>query len=869
MIKVIPPGSWDFGEEATRLIKVGASGLRGSDLGAFIKRAGYELADVVRKLDLAPGEVPIHLIAMGAHESYGCFFAGAPVATADGLKPIEQVQVGDLVLTHNNRYRPVTHVFSDDYTGQRCTIDISGLPLPLVTTANHPVWVVRREYFDVEKRRARHLKKLGIAKKQAVNNVIKNYAQFVPAADVHTGDFLIVPVQPEQTGLPRLPAKQAYFMGVYLAEGCTFKEYNPRRAGYQQTRELVLTMSTNDGPVVTRIKDDIKLHFSTQRSLTSLKGIRVSLHNKELAAECLQLFGKYATCKRLHPTIFVQTTKWKLEFLAGYFDGDGCIVRTGAPRCRGTLIASTASLNLALDLQRLLASINIPSSISQGCNRIANGCFGKQDNVIYQLSVGSAYSEKIVKRCARLRMPVIHRRQKQARSHIGSTHMLSPVTGISLDKVYNTKKFNLEVAEDNTYNVYVAVHNSNRNGDSFKSAGLRRDHPTFVKHASAYRSHLNKNTERSYGIVKHSHFNEAMRRVELIVALNGTKEAARRNGGLVADEELDALERGNDYDVSMSTKVAYDVCSSCGNQAKSRANYCRSIDDGGHCKHGGLRHHIGRVCEDGHILHADNPINRFFDISKVARHADRTAYVLGKVASEQHIIGGAELAELMNVTAPSAMPADDAFDSAAFFEHIKLARELADRELTCPDSEWDREFDPIVYTGPAGLSDLRETNRNMALLALAHEKVALAFPDWLRAITGAPFEKCAAAAVIAAPVLTLAHRQLLDDDNIVDILRNTRLPDALVSHKMQLWAEKQATSCSLAAEHARQRMWLSAMRRLDPMPRHKAAGAASETAQSLTKNYAAYQLHFLNMHQQSSDFPLLCDLVIRQNRVCY
>ena len=179
----------------------------------------------------------------------------------------------------------------------------------------------------------------------------------------------------------------------------------------------------------------------------------------------------------------------------------------------------------------------------------------------------------------------------------------------------------------------------NRNFDAFDEIECRNHHYTFVKHARFYRNHCNKNPQKSYGIVKWSGYNEPMRRIELVVALNGTKEAAERNKGLLADKELEKLAAKDDsFGVSMATKVAFDVCSNCGHKARTRDEYCTEDT----CSLGGLKHHIGKVASNGHILHAKNPNPVFFDISSVFRPADRIAYVLGpltKAASE----GGQEL----------------------------------------------------------------------------------------------------------------------------------------------------------------------------------------------------------------------------------
>ena len=94
----------------------------------------------------------------------------------------------------------------------------------------------------------------------------------------------------------------------------------------------------------------------------------------------------------------------------------------------------------------------------------------------------------------------------------------------------------------------------NRNGDGFKEATCRKYHDTFVKFAKFFRNHKNKPEKGDpfYGYVKDSAYNEDMRRVELLCALNMNKAAASRNGGLVADAEIEKLAKGEDFPVSMA-----------------------------------------------------------------------------------------------------------------------------------------------------------------------------------------------------------------------------------------------------------------------------------------------------------------------------
>jgi hypothetical protein len=220
----------------------------------------------------------------------------------------------------------------------------------------------------------------------------------------------------------------------------------------------------------------------------------------------------------------------------------------------------------------------------------------------------------------------------------------------------------------------------NRNGDAFDEDVCRKFHNTFVKHARWYRNHQNKDPNKSYGRIAHSAYNEPMHRIELVAALNGTKEAAERNGGLVANEELEKLAKHEDIAVSMACKVPFDICSGCGNVAKTRAEYCLGEDQGGHCKEGGCKHRLGQVNENGHHVHVKNTQPDFFDNSKVWRPADYIAYTLGEIekaaAAGGVTIGGAELAERFGIVTPFELFLENVPDRKVRSQ-MKLARELA------------------------------------------------------------------------------------------------------------------------------------------------------------------------------------------------
>src|SRR3970040_1489462 len=50
--------------------------------------------------------------------SCGCFVTGTLVTTSEGPLEIQRLQPGDRVLTHENRFRPVTKTFRHVYDGE-------------------------------------------------------------------------------------------------------------------------------------------------------------------------------------------------------------------------------------------------------------------------------------------------------------------------------------------------------------------------------------------------------------------------------------------------------------------------------------------------------------------------------------------------------------------------------------------------------------------------------------------------------------------------------------------------------------------------------------------------------------------------------
>jgi len=400
----------------------------------------------------------------------------------------------------------------------------------------------------------------------------------------------------------------------------------------------------------------------------------------------------------------------------------------------------------------------------------------------------------------------------------------------------------------------------NRNGDGFECQVCRDYHPTFVKYARFYRSHKNKDTKASYGIVKHSMYNETMKRIELICALNGSSAAAKANGGVLADREMEKLAQHKDIPVSMACRVPFDICSHCGNVAPKKINYCDEVM----CKAGGLKNNIGTVLDDGSILHAKNTRPGFFDISHVLRGADRIAFVLGELekAASTSVLSGAELAERIGLSMPYSVMVGEAPPQIA--PQLKLAYQLAEMEQSQP--VLTKRADTAVTFPANSRARLPEFFR-----ALADETICLPVESFLALMLPGQEKTAELTEVVAAAVPGVYSRLLADPECETKLAQNPFRPAASCDQNLRFWACKQAESLSLRSQHFVQRQRLAAIRGEEPQPVADASGlvktaSSLPSADSLAKQYALYQLAFLNtFSERGGDLQLTATRCILQN----
>lgn len=561
-IKFVDPGAYDWGPDPA-VVKVSAGGLVGADLSAFVKRAGHGLADQIRRLEKRAGEELVHMIAVGATEAFGCFVPDTPVRMADGsARRIADVAVGDAVVDRRGRPAAVTTVYRKNWDGPGVSLDVSGLLDRIECTADHRFYVIPGNQVRCAVDGSKHCKpgtvqQLSVcASRKCPRSVVSYDPVWVEAGSIRPGDYVLCPAPDrgvgDQTWAWSVPL--ARVIGYFLAEGSFIKSGAKRTGmsicfGAAEANTLGVDLTAQVGSLAADYGGThVRGPYTTVPSTAVYHVTGEALANRVFKA-----VGEYSRQKRLTGEVISQPPDRIAHMLATYLDGDGtCPVYrrpdSGGEEARYTI--GTASRRLADDVQWLLTRLGVCATVCESKTHAEKSDLDPESR-FYHVSFTNKDGAFLAGRAVKWRN--VEAAQIKQWSFPWNGYVCRPVR--SVDRFHLTGEVcDLEVDGDHTYTVGngVAVHNSNRNGDGFTARACREYHPTFVKHARPYRDHKNKDPRAAYGVVKLSHFNEDMKRIELVVAYNATKAAAARNGGLVADKELEKLSSNRQMAVSMA-----------------------------------------------------------------------------------------------------------------------------------------------------------------------------------------------------------------------------------------------------------------------------------------------------------------------------
>ena len=295
-----------------------------------------------------------------------CFPAGAKVTMADGsLKNIEDVKVGDQVVSGTRCPRRVTHVMKRDYSGEMVQVFVKGWG-KITMTGDRTVLVVRGE--EEQWIQAADLREtdclivsLGPLTKIRdglhISDHVSNIDCYHPDGSISVGSSTPIPNQLE------LDSLTLQVFGLYAAEGSVeYVHGAPRRVSWSLN-------DTTKKPQAAKVKrwiERLGLHAQVQDDPSQHK-ITVRVNSPILAELFANEIGRYANLKCVPYFVCEGSDEQKYEFLRGYFSGYGSRTKleNGRVAASGNVVTAnqisvcTASRVLAQQVATLLTSLRL------------------------------------------------------------------------------------------------------------------------------------------------------------------------------------------------------------------------------------------------------------------------------------------------------------------------------------------------------------------------------------------------------------------------------------------------------------------------------------------------------------------------------
>jgi glycosyltransferase involved in cell wall biosynthesis len=237
-----------------------------------------------------------------------CFPADTPVSNGFGFStPIQNVLIGDRVETHTGEIKTVSNTSCHKYCGLMTNIKAEGMAEPVKCTSDHEVLVVRkkkREWNNNSRLYKKNIESVDVASKE-----------FVPASSVGIGDYLLLPIQQEGSGL-NISNEKLWIIGLFLAEGCA-----------KDRGRISFALHKNEKETLNRVDRFFSNETGKQESKEKGNGIVWRKNNTSLQEEYLSYYDDLGN--KMLPPSFKELTKEQAKILLdGYFAGDGCVTLT-------------------------------------------------------------------------------------------------------------------------------------------------------------------------------------------------------------------------------------------------------------------------------------------------------------------------------------------------------------------------------------------------------------------------------------------------------------------------------------------------------------------------------------------------------------
>ena len=218
-----------------------------------------------------------------------CFKAGTKVLTPSGNRNIEELKIGDEVITGSGNIEKVENILNR-HAEDTCNVKVAGIG-SIYTTSEHPF--LAKQFLYIGNKGVRHFSE----------------PRWIKASDLKLGDK--VAIYKHKFGSVHINKHLAYIVGRYLGDGWN------STTGYK----ICCSHNEDDVEELSQALKDANINFSISNHRT-VKQFNIYKNNTELLS-IISDAGVYAHGKRIPRVVFSWDKESVISLLDGLFDADG------------------------------------------------------------------------------------------------------------------------------------------------------------------------------------------------------------------------------------------------------------------------------------------------------------------------------------------------------------------------------------------------------------------------------------------------------------------------------------------------------------------------------------------------------------------
>jgi len=325
-------------------------------------------------------------------EYAACLCPGTQIITNQGSKKIEDIQIGDLVLTHKGRFKKVTKRTFREVDEKIIDLKTFGYSESILATKNHPFWMKNDEFVELDRlTKSTHivnLKELNNRKVIDIKTFTKNYVEidnkiYAKSSQNQCSNEMIQEIRNSnkkinelclihkmsyskiwsiinQKTIPKFAVPSKIKINYDL--GLIFGYYASEGSQGAKGRAINFALDGHvDAPLVAFVDElcvSIEKVFGLKPKVYTKENVAsVVINNRIITDFITKNCTGIATNKFMNPDLLFSNGDFIKGFIKGYFNGDGHKNYKNAS-------ASSCSLSLLTQVRLCLSYFNIGSSIS-------------------------------------------------------------------------------------------------------------------------------------------------------------------------------------------------------------------------------------------------------------------------------------------------------------------------------------------------------------------------------------------------------------------------------------------------------------------------------------------------------------------------